>query len=71
MSSETVKCGIQHGFGDQTCNEPKGHEGPCRCKAERHGENIMYSEWYSKDGRFHRHKQYVIIYPANALKEPS
>lgn len=64
-----MKCGIQHGFGDQVCNREKGHEGPCRCKAERGANTITYSEWYSENGKFKSHKQYVTIYPANARKD--
>lgn len=60
------KCGIKHGFGDQTCIRPKGHEGPCRCKAEKGNGTITYSEWYSRDGVFYRHKGYYTIYPKNS-----
>lgn len=62
-------CGIKHGFGDQTCIREKGHDGPCRCKAERGGGTITYSEWYSENGKFKRHKQYKTIYPANAARQ--
>lgn len=61
-----MKCGIKHGFGDQTCIREKGHEGLCRCKAERRrGGSIMYSEWESRDGKFYRHVGYQSIYPRN------
>lgn len=63
-----MKCGIKHGFGDQTCILEKGHEGFCRSKAERGGGTITYSEWVSKDGKFHRHHQYKTIYPKNAVR---
>jgi len=63
------KCGIKHGFHDGTCVREKGHEGPCRCKAERGvGGTLTFSEWYSEDGKFKRHKQYKTIYPANAQR---
>lgn len=66
---EIEKCGIVHGFGDQTCIRETGHEGKCRSKAEKHGDgSIMYSEWYSKDGKFYRHWGYQTIYPANSKK---
>lgn len=64
-----AKCGIKHGFHDGVCIREQGHSGPCRCKAERSsGGTITYSEWYAKDGKFHRHKQYKTIYPANAQR---
>lgn len=60
------KCGIKHGFHDGTCIREPGHEGLCRCKAERMaGGSIMYSEWQSKNGKFYRHVGYRSIYPAN------
>lgn len=63
------KCGIQHGFGDQICVRKKGHEGLCRCKAERGGGGtITYLEWLSKYGKFYRHVGYRTIYPANAKR---
>lgn len=63
------KCGIKHGFGDQTCIREKGHDGLCRCKAERGGGGtITYSEWWSEGGKFYRHHAYRTIYPSNALK---
>ena len=62
-----MKCGIKHGFGDQTCIREQGHDGYCRCKGERMaGGSIMYSEWISKDGKFYRHVGYQSIYPKNA-----
>lgn len=61
------KCGIKHGFHDGTCIREVGHDGNCRCKAERMaGGSIMYSEWVSRDGKFHRHVGYQAIYPTNA-----
>jgi len=61
------KCGIKHGFGDQTCIREKGHDGLCRSKTYRGtGGTITYSEWWSKDGKFHRHHAYQTRYPANA-----
>ena len=64
------KCGIKHGFGDQTCILAKNHGGFCRSKAERGGGGtITYSEWRSKDGKFIRHWAYQTIYPRNAVKE--
>ncbi len=61
------KCNIKHGFGDQTCNREKGHDGNCHCKAERMGGGlIMYSEWVSEDGKFKRHVGYYSIHPKNA-----
>ena len=64
------KCGIKHGFGDQTCIREKGHDGFCRCKAERMGGGaVMYSEWVSRNGKFHRHVGYRTIYPRNAKRE--
>jgi hypothetical protein len=64
------KCGIMHALGGQTCNREKGHDGYCRCKAERRaGGSIMYSEWMSKDGKFVRHVGYRSIYPKNMGKE--
>lgn len=64
-----MKCGIKHGFGDQTCIRDQGHDGPCRSRSEKGRGTITYSEWYSKDGKFHRHKQYKTIYPANLSHE--
>lgn len=62
-----LRCGIKHGFGDQTCIRELGHEGTCRCKAEREPTGtITYSEWVSKDGKFHRHVGYTTIYAKNA-----
>lgn len=62
-----TKCGIKHGFGDQTCIREKDHDGPCRSKTFRGNGTLTYSEWYSKDGKFHRHKCYQTIYPANSV----
>lgn len=63
------KCGIKRGFHDGTCIREAGHDGYCRCKAERMaGGSIMYSEWVSKDGKFHRHVGYQSIYPANTKR---
>ncbi len=64
-----MKCGIKHGFHDGTCIRKCGHKGFCRCKAER-GRNgtITYSEWVSKDGKFHSHVGYRTIYPKNAMR---
>lgn len=60
------KCGIKHGFHDGTCIREKGHDGHCRCKAERTaGGSIMYSEWVSMDGKFYSHVGYQEIYPKN------
>lgn len=61
-------CGIKHGFGDQTCNREKGHDGLCRCKAERGNGTVTYSEWESKDGKFLRHVGYRTICPRNAAR---
>jgi hypothetical protein len=65
-----MKCGIKHGFGDQTCNREQGHEGNCRCKAERGGGggSVTYSEWVSRDGKFYRHVGYRTFYPKNAVR---
>jgi hypothetical protein len=61
-----MKCGIKHELGGQTCMREKGHDGNCRCKAERMGGGaIMYSEWVSRNGKFHRHVGYYSIYPKN------
>lgn len=66
-----MKCGIKHGFGDQTCIREQGHDGLCRSKAERNdvAGTITYSEWWSKDGKFHQHHAYQTTYPANAARE--
>lgn len=64
-----MKCGIRHELGGQTCNREKGHDGLCRCKSEKMGGGaVMYSEWQSVDGKFHRHVGYHTIYPKNATK---
>ena len=64
-----MKCGIKHGFGDQTCILEKGHDGCCRSKSERMaGGSIMYSEWESRDGKFYRHRGYQAFYPKNASR---
>jgi hypothetical protein len=63
-----MKCGIKHNFGDQTCIREKGHDGNCRCKAERGGGTITYSEWLSKGGKFYSHVGYTTIYPKNAAR---
>lgn len=63
------KCGIKHGFHDGVCIRQRGHDGPCRCKAERMaGGSVMYSEWQSLNGKFHAHLGYRSIYPANSRK---
>jgi hypothetical protein len=65
-----TKCGIKHGFGDQTCIREIGHPGPCRSRAFRGtGGTITYSEWYSRDGKFYDHLRYETIYPANAARD--
>jgi len=64
-----TRCGIKHGFHDGTCIRDKGHDGFCRCKSERMADgSIMYSEWVSRDGKFHRHVGYQSIYPKNAAR---
>lgn len=63
-----MKCGIKHGFGDQTCIRDKGHGGRCRSAAYCGSGTITYSEWYSRDGKFYRHYAYQTTYPANAKK---
>lgn len=64
-----TKCGIKHGFGDQVCNREAGHDGLCRCKTERMADgSLTYSEWASRDGKFHRHSGYTSIYPKNSRK---
>lgn len=65
-----TKCGIKHGFGDQTCIREKHHLGFCRCKAVHSSIDgtITYSEWQSKDGKFYRHVAYKTIYPANGQR---
>ncbi len=63
-----MKCGIKHGFGDQTCIRDAGHDGLCRSAAERGVGIIKYSEWHSRGGKFHRHYAYRTIYPRNAVK---
>lgn len=62
-------CGIVHALGGQTCAREHGHDGPCRCRAERgRTGTITYSEWFSKGGKFHRHIGYKTIYVKNARK---
>jgi len=69
MKSKEAVCGIKHGFGDQTCIRARGHDGYCRCKAERGGGGtITYSEWVSRGGKFYRHVAYRTIYPKNATR---
>lgn len=64
-----TKCGIKHGFHDGVCIREKGHNGFCRCKSEKMaGGSIMYSEWVSRNGKFHCHVGYRSIYPKNAAK---
>lgn len=63
------KCNIKHGFGDQRCIREAGHDGLCRSKAERGRGTITYSEWHSRDGKFHRHHAYHTTYPQNASKK--
>lgn len=63
------KCGIKHALGGQTCNREAAHEGNCRCKAERgRTGTVTFSEWVSRDGKFHRHVGYRTIYPKNATR---
>lgn len=62
------RCGIKHGFGDQRCIREEGHEGICRSKAERGNGTLTYSEWQSKDGKFHSHHAYRTIYPKNSVR---
>lgn len=64
-----MKCDIKHGFHDGRCIREKGHDGLCRCRAERMSDGaIMYSEWLSRDGKFRSHVGYQAVYPANASK---
>lgn len=64
-----MKCGIKHGFSDQTCIREKWHAGPCRSKTKRlRGGALAYSEWESRDGKFYRHIGYQTIYPKNAKR---
>lgn len=66
-----MKCGIKHGFSDATCNREQGHDGLCRCRAERNGiaGTITYCEWISLEGKFVSHVGYRTIYPANAKRK--
>jgi hypothetical protein len=66
--TETHKCNIQHQLGRQRCNRAAGHDGLCRCKAERGRGTITYSEWESRDGLFVSHVGYRTIYAKNARK---
>lgn len=68
QSDVPMKCGIQHSLGGQTCNRKAAHDGNCRCKAEKRGRSIMFSEWVSRNGKFHRHVGYYSIYPKNMTK---
>jgi hypothetical protein len=62
-----TRCGIKHGFGDQTCIRENGHDGCCRSRAERMGGGVVtYSEWESRNGKFYHHVGYRAIYPTNA-----
>lgn len=64
-----MKCGVKHGFGDQTCIREAGHDGHCCSKSERMGGGaVMYSEWVSREGKFYRHVCYRTIYPKNAAR---
>ncbi len=63
-----IRCGIKHDLGGQVCCREKGHDGLCRCKTERFGTSLMYSEWQSKDGKFLRHVGYYSIYPRNLAR---
>lgn len=50
-----------------TCIRAKGHDGLCRCKAERFpGGVIQYAEWKSENGQFKYHVGYRAIYAKNA-----
>lgn len=61
------RCGIKHGFGDMTCIRQAGHDGLCRCNAERGADGtVTYAEWESRDGRFCSHVGYRTIYAKNA-----
>lgn len=63
-------CGSKHKYGGQTCILKKGHDGPCRCKAEKGKGTITYSEWRSlPDGTFKCHIGYNTIYPPNLSHE--
>jgi hypothetical protein len=66
MSAEA--CNIKHGFGDQRCIHPIGHEGTCRSHAypNRQDGTLTWSEWLSDDGRFRSHVAYHTTYPRNA-----
>lgn len=67
-----VRCNIKHGFGDQTCIRPKGHDGLCCSKSEPGATGTLtYSEWESKNGKFHRHVGYRTLYAKNAVKRGS
>ncbi len=65
-----MKCGIKHELGGQVCIREAGHEDLCRSRAvANHVDgSITYSEWTSKDGRFHRHCGYTTIYSKNAKR---
>lgn len=66
-----MKCPSIHIWSDAKCILEQGHEGCCTSKAVRNQNEgtVTRAEWYSKDGRFKSHKQYVTKYPANAVKE--
>jgi len=64
-----ARCGIKHQIPEITCVLPEGHEGKCISKTSRFaGGSLGWTEWSSKNGKFHYHCGYKSFYPKN-MKE--
>lgn len=53
-----ARCGIKHGYGDQTCAWGKGHGGLCRSMPVWKDGVVSYTEWESENGEFKNHVGY-------------
>lgn len=71
MTTETPagQCPSVHKLGGMRCIRRTGHDGPCWCRAGRDSTGaVTRCEWYSRNGQYVRHLQYVTTYPANGAR---
>lgn len=65
----TERCGIQHMIPEITCIREAGHGGFCRSRSYRGtGGTVTFTEWESREGKFHSHVGYQTIHPPNAAR---
>lgn len=66
---EGERCPSHHRFSGEQCTREKGHDGVCSGRAQRGATTITRAEWWSKNGEYKSHHQYVTIYLSNNQPE--